>query len=164
MQTSHSSISMMEGPIPRLRVLGSAMLRPKPVGLIVSSCTDVRDPHALPSPSILSSYYQCALCCRVLVHAAAGGVGLSALQLATLAGAEVFATAGSVRKRTVLRSLGVRHVFDSRSTAFVDAVTQARNCIFLMSSKKSVRCWIRCRGLRSQANRKVSIMPRRTAA
>ena len=54
---------------------------------------------------------------RVLVHAGAGGVGLAAIQLAQAAGAEVFATA-SARKRGYLRSLGVEHVFDSRSTAF----------------------------------------------
>ena len=54
---------------------------------------------------------------RVLVHAGAGGVGLAAIQLARAAGAEVFATA-SARKQGYLRSLGVEHVFDSRSTAF----------------------------------------------
>ena len=54
---------------------------------------------------------------RVLVHAGAGGVGLAAIQLAQAAGAEVFATA-SAPKQAYLRALGVRHVFDSRSTAF----------------------------------------------
>ena len=54
---------------------------------------------------------------RVLVHAGAGGVGLAAIQLAQAAGAEVFATA-SAGKRDHLRSLGVEHVFDSRTTAF----------------------------------------------
>ena len=54
---------------------------------------------------------------RVLIHAGAGGVGLAAIQLARAAGAEVFATA-SARKQAFLRSLGVEHVFDSRSTAF----------------------------------------------
>ena len=51
---------------------------------------------------------------RVLIHAAAGGVGLAAVQLAQCAGAEVFATAGSDEKRAYLRSLGVRHLMDSR--------------------------------------------------
>lgn len=59
---------------------------------------------------------------RVLIHAAAGGVGLAALQVARLAGAEVIATAGSGMKRDYLRALGVRHVFDSRSLAFVEDV------------------------------------------
>ena len=54
---------------------------------------------------------------RVLIHAGAGGVGLAAIQLAQAAGAEVFATA-SAPKQAYLRSLGVDHVFDSRSTAF----------------------------------------------
>jgi acyl transferase domain-containing protein/NADPH:quinone reductase-like Zn-dependent oxidoreductase/NAD(P)-dependent dehydrogenase (short-subunit alcohol dehydrogenase family)/acyl carrier protein len=55
---------------------------------------------------------------RVLIHAAAGGVGLAAVQLARCAGAEVFATAGSLEKQNYLRTLGIAHVFDSRSTAF----------------------------------------------
>ncbi len=54
---------------------------------------------------------------RVLIHAGAGGVGLAAIQLAQAAGAEVFTTASSP-KQAYLRSLGVEHVFDSRSTAF----------------------------------------------
>jgi NADPH:quinone reductase-like Zn-dependent oxidoreductase len=57
---------------------------------------------------------------RVLIHAAAGGVGLAAIQLAKLAGAEIFATAGSPEKREFLKSLGVEHVADSRSMTFAD--------------------------------------------
>jgi NADPH:quinone reductase-like Zn-dependent oxidoreductase/acyl carrier protein len=60
----------------------------------------------------------------VLVHAAAGGVGLAALQIARRAGAEVFATAGSEEKRAYLRRLGVRHVMDSRTLAFADEVRE----------------------------------------
>jgi acyl transferase domain-containing protein/acyl carrier protein len=59
---------------------------------------------------------------RVLIHAATGGVGLAAVQLAQRAGAEIFATAGSDEKRELLRSLGVRHVMDSRSLKFADEV------------------------------------------
>jgi polyketide synthase 12/myxalamid-type polyketide synthase MxaB len=59
---------------------------------------------------------------RVLIHAAAGGVGLAAVQLAQRVGAEVFATAGSPEKRAFLASLGVRHVFDSRSIDFADEI------------------------------------------
>ena len=54
---------------------------------------------------------------RVLIHAGAGGVGLAAIQLAQVAGAEVFATA-SAPKQAYLLSLGVENVFDSRQTAF----------------------------------------------
>jgi len=59
---------------------------------------------------------------RILIHAAAGGVGLAAVQLAQRVGAEIFATAGSPEKREFLRSLGVTHVMDSRSLDFADAV------------------------------------------
>lgn len=61
---------------------------------------------------------------RVLIHAASGGVGLAAVQLAQRAGAAIFATAGSPEKREFLRSLGVQHVFDSRSLDFADQVLQ----------------------------------------
>ena len=55
---------------------------------------------------------------RVLIHAAAGGLGLAAVQLAMCVGAEVFATAGHPDKRAFLSSLGVKHIFDSRSLSF----------------------------------------------
>ena len=61
---------------------------------------------------------------RVLIHSAAGGVGLAAVQVAQLAGAEIFATAGSPRKRSLLRALGVSHVMDSHSLDFADEVMQ----------------------------------------
>ncbi|MHC5737461.1 polyketide synthase dehydratase domain-containing protein [Nostoc sp.] len=61
---------------------------------------------------------------RVLIHAAAGGVGLAAIQLAQKASAEIFATAGSPEKREFLKALGVHHVMDSRSTAFADQVME----------------------------------------
>ena len=61
---------------------------------------------------------------RVLIHAAAGGVGQAALQIARLAGAEVFATAGTAQKRDALRAEGIRHVLDSRSLDFADQVME----------------------------------------
>lgn len=62
---------------------------------------------------------------RVLIHAAAGGVGLAAVQLVQRAGGIVFATAGSEAKREYLRSIGVKHVFNSRSVSFADDVLSA---------------------------------------
>lgn len=62
---------------------------------------------------------------RVLIHAAAGGVGLAAVQLAKRAGAEIFATAGSDEKRQLLASLGIRYVFSSRSVEFAGEVLRA---------------------------------------
>jgi NADPH:quinone reductase-like Zn-dependent oxidoreductase/acyl carrier protein len=62
---------------------------------------------------------------RVLIHAATGGVGLAAVHLARRIGAQVYATAGSERKRAHLRAMGVEHVFDSRSTSFGADVLRA---------------------------------------
>jgi NADPH:quinone reductase-like Zn-dependent oxidoreductase/NAD(P)-dependent dehydrogenase (short-subunit alcohol dehydrogenase family)/acyl carrier protein len=55
---------------------------------------------------------------KVLIHAAAGGVGCAALQLARLAGAEIFATAGTPEKRALVKSWGAHHVLNSRSLEF----------------------------------------------
>ncbi|MFD2416879.1 SDR family NAD(P)-dependent oxidoreductase [Amycolatopsis pigmentata] len=73
----------------------------------------------------------------VLVHGAAGGVGLAALQCARFAGATVIATAGTEEKRDFLRLLGVEHVFDSRGLGFVAdvlAVTGGRGVDVVLNS------------------------------
>ncbi len=61
---------------------------------------------------------------RVLIHLGTGGVGLAAIQIAQMIGAEIFSTAGSPRKRDHLRALGIRHVMDSRSLDFADEVLE----------------------------------------
>jgi len=61
---------------------------------------------------------------RVLIHAAAGGVGLAAVQLARALGAEIYATAGSEEKRAFLRSLGVPHVMASRTLDFAAQISE----------------------------------------
>lgn len=61
----------------------------------------------------------------VLIHAATGGVGLAALQIARLAGATVLATAGSPEKRAFLQDLGITCVANSRDVSFADAVREA---------------------------------------
>ncbi|WP_027193333.1 SDR family NAD(P)-dependent oxidoreductase [Megalodesulfovibrio gigas] len=63
----------------------------------------------------------------MLIHGAAGGVGLAAIQIATLLGAEVFATAGSPAKHTLLERLGVPHVLNSRTLDFEEAILDRTN-------------------------------------
>jgi acyl transferase domain-containing protein/NADPH:quinone reductase-like Zn-dependent oxidoreductase len=58
----------------------------------------------------------------VLIHGAAGAVGLAALQIARWRGARVIATAGTAEKRSFLSRLGADVTLDSRSLAFVDEV------------------------------------------
>ncbi|MEV4923370.1 SDR family NAD(P)-dependent oxidoreductase [Streptomyces roseoverticillatus] len=60
----------------------------------------------------------------LLVHGAAGGVGLAALQYARHVGARVIATAGSPAKRALLSLLGADHVLDSRTLGFADRVLE----------------------------------------
>ncbi len=60
----------------------------------------------------------------VLIHSAAGGVGLAAVSIAKWAGATIFATAGNQEKRDYLKSLGISHVMDSRKQDFVEEIKQ----------------------------------------
>ncbi|WP_276281909.1 quinone oxidoreductase family protein [Halorussus caseinilyticus] len=63
---------------------------------------------------------------RVLVHAAAGGVGTAAVQLASAAGAEVFGTASTDAKLELAERLGCDHPINYEAADFaeeIDAVT-----------------------------------------
>ncbi|MHC3437775.1 quinone oxidoreductase family protein [Natrialbaceae archaeon A-gly3] len=59
---------------------------------------------------------------RVLIHAAAGGVGSLAVQLSARAGAEVFATASTEDKRDLARDLGADHAIDYTETDVARAI------------------------------------------
>ncbi len=86
---------------------------------------------------------------RVLIHSAAGGVGVAAVQLALAAGAKVVGTAGSETKRAFVRQLGVQHVYDSRSLDFAQQITETLgrkidvvlNCFTGDFIPKTLDCW-----------------------
>ena len=75
-----------------------------------------------------------------LIHAAAGGVGQMAIQLAHMIGAHVIATVGSQSKRDFLKakfSLTDEMIFSSRDPSFVDGVlkvTNGRGCDVALNS------------------------------
>jgi NADPH:quinone reductase-like Zn-dependent oxidoreductase/acyl carrier protein len=81
--------------------------------------------------AFFTAYYSLCHCARlqagerVLIHGAAGGVGLAAIQIAKWCGAEIHATAGTDEKRDFLRLLGATEVYDSRSLAFADQILEA---------------------------------------
>jgi acyl transferase domain-containing protein/acyl carrier protein len=81
--------------------------------------------------TFLTAYYSLVELARaqrgdsVLIHAAAGGVGMAAVQIASWIGAKVIATVGSKEKEEYVRSLGVSHVFHSRSLDFGTGVMEA---------------------------------------
>ncbi|MEM6447249.1 MAG: SDR family NAD(P)-dependent oxidoreductase, partial [Cyanobacteria bacterium P01_D01_bin.123] len=63
---------------------------------------------------------------KILIHAAAGGVGLAAIQLAQAIGAEIYATA-SAPKQAHLRQLGIQHIYNSRTTDFGEQIRRDTN-------------------------------------
>ncbi|GAA0682230.1 zinc-binding alcohol dehydrogenase family protein [Natronoarchaeum mannanilyticum] len=60
---------------------------------------------------------------RVLIHAAAGGVGSIAVQLAAAAGAEVFATASTDVKLDLAKDLGADHAINYSETSVAEAIS-----------------------------------------
>lgn len=62
---------------------------------------------------------------RVLIHAAAGGVGTAATQLADEAGAEVFGTASTPEKLNLAERLGVGHPINYTETDFAEEVNDS---------------------------------------
>ena len=76
----------------------------------------------------------------VLIHGAAGGVGVFAVQLARLTGAQVIATA-SARNRDFLRELGANEIIDYTTTRF-EAVVHDVDLVFdLVGGDTLVRSW-----------------------
>lgn len=63
---------------------------------------------------------------KVLIHAAAGGVGQVSVQIAQAVGAEIYATA-SQGKWEYLKSQGIKHIFDSRTLDFADQIKAITN-------------------------------------
>ena len=111
-----SVLAMTAGSFSRYVTVNSAHAAHRPATLTVVEAA------ALPI-AFLTAYYglhelaQMKAGDRVLIHAAAGGVGMAAVQLAQQAGAEVFATA-SPGKWEVLRAMGVNHIYNSRTVDF----------------------------------------------
>lgn len=65
---------------------------------------------------------------RILIHAAAGGVGQAAIQIAQSIGAEIFASVGSdEKKQLIMDQYGIPadHIFSSRDTSFYKGVMRA---------------------------------------
>ena len=85
---------------------------------------------------------------RMLIHAAAGGVGIAATQIARGIGAEIFGTA-SAAKHDAIRAQGVDHPIDYRNDDFEDEVMRitsgegvdvAMDAIGPSSFRKDYRC------------------------
>lgn len=64
---------------------------------------------------------------KILIHAAAGGLGTSLIQIARSKGCTVIAVAGGAEKTRYLKELGVQHVVDHHTTSYLDYVEQHLN-------------------------------------
>ena len=103
-----------------------------PANMVLRKPTHLNIEQAATTPiAFLTAYYSLVELAHiqrdewVLIHAAAGGVGLAAIEIAKWAGANVIATVGSSEKEEYVRSLGIRHVFNSRSLSFAVGVMEA---------------------------------------
>ena len=63
----------------------------------------------------------------VLIHSAAGGVGLAAMEIVRQRGAVIFATAGTPEKREFLKAKGAEYVMNSRTLDFAREVMEYTN-------------------------------------
>ncbi len=63
----------------------------------------------------------------LLVHAAAGGVGMAAVEIGKVLGATVIATAGGARKTAFAKACGAHHVIDYAAGDFRDEVLELTN-------------------------------------
>jgi putative PIG3 family NAD(P)H quinone oxidoreductase len=61
----------------------------------------------------------------VLIHGGTSGIGTTAIQLATVLGAKVFATAGTAEKARICEKLGAIRGIDYRNEDFVEVTKQA---------------------------------------
>jgi NADPH:quinone reductase-like Zn-dependent oxidoreductase len=77
---------------------------------------------------------------RVLIHAAAGGVGHLAVQLAKERGAQVIGTA-SARNHDFLRKLGAEQIIDYKTVRFEEAVQPVDVVIDTMGGEIQERSW-----------------------
>ena len=64
---------------------------------------------------------------KLLLHAAAGGVGIAGLQIAKHIGAEIFATASSAEKLEIARAQGAKHLINYQTEDFEEVIQKKTN-------------------------------------
>ena len=116
-------MALAAGSFARYVTVPKLLAVPQPEGLSATEAATI-------PANFLTAYYALAEVAqvqpgeRVLIHAAAGGTGMAAVQIALSRGANVFATA-SPPKWAVLKQMGVRQVMNSRTLDFADEILAA---------------------------------------
>jgi len=100
-----------------------------PAGMVIPLPESVSFAHGAAFPiQVLTAYHLLHTAgstgpgTSVLVHSAAGGVGLVAVQLAKVAGARVFGTVSSVAKAGLVKECGADAIINSTTDKFADEV------------------------------------------
>lgn len=94
-----------------------------------SGCAKIRENLDIGKAMALTTQYSTAYYCfnevaslykgdKILIHAAAGGVGTALVQMALDRGCEIFGTCGSDEKMEYLKSMGVHHPINYRKQDF----------------------------------------------
>ncbi|BAZ53637.1 beta-ketoacyl synthase [Nostoc sp. NIES-4103] len=122
LKVGDSVIAMADGSFSQYVIVNAQFVTLKPDNLSFEEAASI-------PVNFLTAYYalhhvaQISAGDRILIHAAAGGTGMAAVQIAKLAGAEVFATA-SPPKWEALRKMGVKHIMNSRNVDFAEQVME----------------------------------------
>jgi len=117
-----SVIAMAAGSFSQYINVSASLVAPKPDFLSFEEAASI-------PANFLTAYYALHHVAKisagdlVLIHSAAGGTGMAAVQIAQQAGAEVLATA-SPPKWEALRQMGVKHIMNSRTVEFADRVME----------------------------------------
>jgi acyl transferase domain-containing protein len=120
----------------RFVIASAELVAPKPRSLRLEECATLPVAY-LTARYAFETIAQMRAGQRILIHAAAGGVGLAAVAEAQRVGAEIYATAGSAEKRNFLASLGVRHIMNSRAFDYRRQImeqTQGRGVDLVLNS------------------------------
>ena len=135
LEIGQSVIAIANGSFSHYVTVNALLVAPKPENLNFSEAA------TLPV-AFLTAYYSLHHLAKikkgdvVLIHAAAGGVGMAAVQIAQKAGAEVFATA-SPQKWDTLRKMGVQYLMNSRTLDFtekIEQITQGKGIDIVLNS------------------------------
>ena len=116
-------IAISDNSFSRYLSVNSLLAIPKPESLSYEEAATI-------PVTFLTAYYTLIYLARiqpgekVLIHSAAGGVGLAAIQIAQQQGAKIFATA-SPSKWELLKSMGVKNIMNSRSLDFAKEIMSA---------------------------------------
>jgi NADPH:quinone reductase-like Zn-dependent oxidoreductase len=100
----------------------------------------------------------------VLIHAAAGGVGLAAIQLCKMVGADIYCTVGSEDKvRHLMEHCDIPrdHIFNSRDTSFLPGLVAMTDAAPMWSS---IRCRASCCTRHGSVSPKVAPLSRSAGA